>query len=328
MIRHAPASLILTYHRIADATADPWGLCVSPGRFSAQLEVLTRGWHLLSVRELTAALAQGSLPDRSVAITFDDGYADNLDEASPALERHRVPATVFLVTGEPAVRRTFWWDELADLLLLPGRLPTVIRLRLGEDTLELVLAESADYGPEDAQRHRGWRAWQDAPTKRHAAYRTLWQALQALNDQVRQQALDGLRALAPAAAPVTARRLSADEVVALSRRPRVDIGAHTVTHPSLASLPAAAQRREIEQSRADLVALLAKPIDAFAYPFGAPVNYTSETVDLVRQGGFVAACTTEAAPVTPASDRWRLPRFQVEDWNAETFTRRLAAWMG
>jgi peptidoglycan/xylan/chitin deacetylase (PgdA/CDA1 family) len=106
---------ILMYHRIAAPAIDPWGLAVHPDRFEAHLAMLARRRRVLSVDEIVERLTAGSVPDNAVAITFDDGYADNLAEAQPRLAAHRMPATLFLTAGAIGQRREFWWDELADL---------------------------------------------------------------------------------------------------------------------------------------------------------------------------------------------------------------------
>ena len=323
-------TLILTYHRVDHGLADPWSLCVSPSAFSGHLDVITRDWYPLSLRQLVGSLERGSsLPDRSVVVTFDDGYADNLYQAAPLLLQHQVPATVFLVTGQLGRGAMFWWDELERLVLHPGSLPARLRLRVGNLTFERELGDLAQYGPRDAEQYGGWRAWEEAPTIRHSIYRALWDALQPLDTRERQGVLDELRALAaPAVTSFRApRRLTADEIVALSRDPWIEIGAHTVTHPTLASLATSVQRREIEECRHDLAALIGRPAAAFAYPYGADCNYTTETVDLVRQAGFSAGCTTHAAPVMANSDVFRLPRHQVENWDADQFSRRLEQWL-
>src|SRR4051812_35493116 len=95
--RHAP--VILMCHRIAEPAWDPWALSIAPARFDEQLRRLTAERIPLSMTELVARLEAGTLPSRAVALTFDDGYVDNLRAAKPILEEHRVPATVFLTTG-------------------------------------------------------------------------------------------------------------------------------------------------------------------------------------------------------------------------------------
>lgn len=72
------------------------GLRVSPERFEAQLAWLKReGWHFFTVSELWERWDE--LPEQSVAITFDDGYADNLYNALPLLERYDARATIYIV---------------------------------------------------------------------------------------------------------------------------------------------------------------------------------------------------------------------------------------
>ncbi len=79
--------LVLCYHRVTTAVADPWGLCVSPDRFNQQMEVLRLHAEPLPLAELVARAARPDPPARAVAVTFDDGYVDNLLAAAPVLRR-------------------------------------------------------------------------------------------------------------------------------------------------------------------------------------------------------------------------------------------------
>jgi len=112
--------VILMYHRIADEPNDPWSLAVSPAHFEEHLRVLSRTRHPLALTEFIAKLRAGTLPPRAVAVTFDDGYVDNLTAGKPRLTAADVPATVFLATGFIDRREPIWWDELACLVLLEG----------------------------------------------------------------------------------------------------------------------------------------------------------------------------------------------------------------
>src|SRR5271165_453487 len=82
--RGGPA--ILMYHRIATPDVDPWGLSVSPKRFAEQVQALRARRTMLSMDALVARLKSGDLPHDAVALTFDDGYLDNLGQAKPILE--------------------------------------------------------------------------------------------------------------------------------------------------------------------------------------------------------------------------------------------------
>src|ERR671912_1837193 len=179
--------LILLYHRVAELRLDPWFLSVTPRNFAEHLEVLQRYAHPISLQRLFQGLLEGGLPERAVAVTFDDGYADNLHDAKPLLARYEVPATVFLATGFIGQKREFWWDELDRLLLQPGTLPERVRLRVDGETYEWELGEAAEYTREDFQCHRGWKAWTESQTPRQQLYTALYDLLRPLGAAERRR---------------------------------------------------------------------------------------------------------------------------------------------
>ena len=114
-------ALILMYHRVDRAIRDRWGLCVSPENFNAHLRHITQSFEPVRLPELVGLLRNREVPHRAVAVTFDDGYRDNLTVALPLLKEWRVPATFFISGEGAAVGETFWWEifdsslELMDL---------------------------------------------------------------------------------------------------------------------------------------------------------------------------------------------------------------------
>jgi peptidoglycan/xylan/chitin deacetylase (PgdA/CDA1 family) len=112
--RSATAAILL-YHRIVAAPSDPWRMAVEPGHFAQHLELLSSHFHVLSLADLVASIGEKAIAPGALAITFDDGYRDNLLTAKPLLERHGAPATVFVTTGYMNLGRDFWWDKLERL---------------------------------------------------------------------------------------------------------------------------------------------------------------------------------------------------------------------
>src|ERR1700748_2157209 len=86
-----PRPVILMYHRIAEPAFDPWGLAVSPARVEEQLEMLKRRRAPMARDDLADRCRRRRLPADAVAVTFDDGYVDNLKFAKPRLEAAGVP---------------------------------------------------------------------------------------------------------------------------------------------------------------------------------------------------------------------------------------------
>ena len=323
-----PRPIILMYHRVAELPADPQLLAVRPARFAEQLEVLRADFRPRSLSDLLSGLHDGRFGRRTVVITMDDGYADNLVAAKPLLERFAIPATVFVATDYIGRVREFWWDELERLLLQPGHLPQVVRLRLDGRSPTWEMGEAAEYSPDDYERDRWWHVDQDYdPGPRQRVYRALYQLLHQLPDADKWALLDELRLLVGAepGGRATHRTLTPDELVRLADGGLIEIGAHTATHPALAGIPLAKQRQEIEGSKAMLEATLNRPISSFAYPHG---SYGEDTVCAVADAGFNCACTSDPQRVARSSNPFRLPRVVPRDWDGDTFARWLTEWVG
>src|ERR671910_1416026 len=78
--------MVLVYHRVSRAVTDPQLLSVTPERFAEHLDFLFRRFRPVRLRDLVTATRDGRPPAGAGAITFDDGYADNLATAKPLLE--------------------------------------------------------------------------------------------------------------------------------------------------------------------------------------------------------------------------------------------------
>jgi peptidoglycan/xylan/chitin deacetylase (PgdA/CDA1 family) len=321
-----PRGLILMYHRVAEVELDPWSLSVTPQRFDEHLQVLREHRHLLGLSQLVDVQRRGRIPRGAVAITFDDGHADNLHTAKPLLQRHGVPATVFVAAGQVDSQREFWWDELERIMLRPGRLPDMLELQIDNTTRRWDVGTASNYGEADYRRDRTLRAWEAEPGSRMALYYSVWSVLRTLPYGARTQALDALLtwAGAPLAPRAANRAVTRDELHALMEGGLVGIGAHTMTHPSLPAHPLAVQKEEIRGSKVLLEHMLGREITSFAFPFG---DFTLDTIALVREAGFTVACTTRAGSVGVGGDTLQLPRFEVRNWSKDEFARGLRRWM-
>jgi peptidoglycan/xylan/chitin deacetylase (PgdA/CDA1 family) len=323
--------VVLLYHRIDAPVTDPWQLAVTPERFAEHLEVLAGAFRPVTLDELLDGVRRGRVPARAVAITFDDGYADNLHRALPLLERRGVPATVYVTAGHADGAPEFWWKQLEGLLLEPGRLPPRLAVDVDGFRWAWELGSCAELSSDRARRDRAWCV-ADAgppPSPRHAAFRSLLERLEPVPEPHRDAILAALFAAAgaPRSARPSHRLLRADEIRRLAAGGLVDVGAHTLTHPRLGRLPVARQHAEVAGSKARLEAILDRPVTTFTYPFGTPRDFDADTVRVVREARFASAAAVSDRAVSPSSDPFQLPRVGVVDWTGEELERRMERWL-
>jgi peptidoglycan/xylan/chitin deacetylase (PgdA/CDA1 family) len=319
--------VVLLYHRIADPATDPQLLSVVPERFAEHLELIGDSREPVSLAGLVAAKRDGEAPARAVALTFDDGYADNLLVAKPLLERSGVHATVFVTSGYLGGRRLFWWDELERLVLRCGHFPTTVALEIAGDISRWELAEDATYGSPDAGERAEWTVLDvDDPGPRQRMYRDLSVRLRALDEPERERVLEQLRLLSEpenGGADESPRPLTHEELARLGEGGLVDIGAHTVTHSTLSGLVPDRQQDEIVGGKSELEHVLGRRVSSFAYPYGARRDFDRTTVSLVQEAGFDHACTSIPGRFSSNRDRFSIPRLPVRNWSGDELARRL-----
>ncbi len=287
---------ILIYHRVL-AQPDPlFPHELDAARFERQLALVKECFRLVPLRDGLRGLREGTLPARAACITFDDGYADNAEIALPILQRHGAPATFFVASGFLDGGR-MWNDTVIELV---RRAPATVDLtRAGFGMLQL-----------------------DTVAQRRAAIGALLDQLKYLPLAARQERVDQLCELVPVALP--------DDLMMRSAQVRqlhaagMEIGGHTVRHPILARLDAAAARREIADGKDALEGLIGAPLRSFAYPNGKPgQDYLAEHARMARELGFEAALTTSWGAAGPASDPFQLPRFTPWDPRPGRFVLRM-----
>jgi peptidoglycan/xylan/chitin deacetylase (PgdA/CDA1 family) len=313
-----PRAVVLVYHRVGERNLDPWRLMVEPELFAGQMDTLARDWAPLSLAELVDGFGKRRLPERAVAVTFDDGYADNLEVAAPILLEQRIPTTLVVAAQPIDSGGPFWWDELASLLLEPKELPT---------TLVLASCGGREWPIPRSSGDQRWSAddaplpWKADPGTRLWAFYEVWLALRALDAQTREAALEEIADWAESARPQRRVALTWDQLREFARLPGFDLGAHTLTHPDLPSCSEEGARAEISGGVDRLASQVGVQVQHFAYPFGA---WNPKVARLVADLGFRAAYTTDGSAISWISSRHALPRVVAESHNPREFADVLA----
>ena len=296
---------VLIFHRVLPKPDPLFPDEVDAARFDAILGWLRSWFNVLPLDEAIRRLGDGSLPARAAALSFDDGYADNHDVALPLLRRHGLPCSFFVATGFLDGGR-MWNDTLIEAVR-HCRLPRL-------DLRGLSDAEGEQLGE---------HALVDTASRR-AALSALIPRVKYLNPEARQACVDAI-ALRAEVEPASNLMMTSAQVCALHAA-GMQIGAHTVSHPILATLPRDAAAQEIQRSREALEAMLGERVGLFAYPNGKPgTDYLPDVhPQLVRELGFDAAVSTQWAAARHGDDAFQIPRFTPWDRNGFGFGLRLA----
>jgi peptidoglycan/xylan/chitin deacetylase (PgdA/CDA1 family) len=288
---------ILIYHRVLSAPDVIIPNEPDATQFRWQMELLAHHFNTLPLSEAARRLREGTLPPRAVSVTFDDGYADNVEVALPILQSTGVPATFFIATGY-LDGGCMWNDKIIETLrCVPNG-----NLDLMDEGLGIYSLSSA--------------------ADRLAIIGEVIRMFKYLPREEREQRAQALTQRCQVSLPVNL-MMTSNQVRQL-RQAGMEIGAHTHTHPILASLEWASVEQEIAESKARLEGLLGESVCLFAYPNGKlGKDYLLEHVNIVRNLGFEAAVSTTWGVASVQSNLWQLPRFTPWDRTSSRFMARL-----
>lgn len=290
----APSRLvaILRYHAVCgdegSRYADP-GISVTPAAFDAHIQYLSQHYAVLPMPEVVARMRAGqTLPPNTVVITFDDGYADNL-EAARTLHRYGVSATFFITAGCLSGGAPFWPSEVR-ALVLDLKTP-VLELDATGTPIRIPTATEAE---------------------RRAAVRQLNKLFKANTIPVRERLREQVRAAAGGASMPDC--MLTWEQLREMHRLGMTIGGHTLTHPNLPNAGVEAARRELTESKRMLEDAIGEAVTMFSYPNGGAERYmTPDVRRVVQETGYAAAATSRNAFARPTSDVYALERIEVEE---------------
>jgi peptidoglycan/xylan/chitin deacetylase (PgdA/CDA1 family) len=302
----APGGLVLGYHRVSDSGWDPLKLAISRNNFRKQLEYIAERYTPISLNSLLERQRGGQNLKGRIAITFDDGYDDFVANALPELVRLKIPVTIFVTTGYEG--EPFWWDQVCHALRVVNRSADRLVIDFGLGDGRTVFEKLGD---EKIARDAARRICDKLPFVSPAMRAdVIAQICEASGDEFTASRIP--------------RALTQSQLADIAAYPFAEIAAHSVTHPMLAEMNAADQRREIQGSRTALEAL-GYPVTGFSYPNG---SYTPESLDIVKTSGFSYACTSRQAIVRRGTDRFALPRIWVPDIGERSFRFWLSTWSG
>lgn len=265
---------VLMLHRVRPAAAggfQPNGLLeITPDFLDRALTLIrAEGYDIVPLDEALTRLADPRPGRFFVALTFDDGYRDNLEHAWPVLAKHEAPWTLYVVCGFAVRTARLWWLELeAAIRALPR-----VSIELPDGRFEAPAGSDAE--KQSAFDRLYWRL-------RRGPEAIL---LAAISELAREAGIDPVALAERECLPLETLR-------SLAGAPGVTIGAHTLSHPMLAKHPEEVARREIGESKAWLEEKLGLSIRHFAYPVGDPTSAGPREFALAKEAGFASAVTT------------------------------------
>jgi peptidoglycan/xylan/chitin deacetylase (PgdA/CDA1 family) len=289
-------AVILRYHSIQPdpakyANTIGLGIIHSEALFTRQMELIARRFSPVTIDDIVLWLrGAAALPRRAVAITFDDGFADNHQTAAPILARYGLRAAFYVTVSS----------------IGNGRLPWFCRLR----SAFFSTAARQWIHPNSGQ------AFDIRDTAgRHDGFLEACRTCATLTGERQEAFVDGVeRSLeATESANGASLMMTWDQVAALRESGHI-IGSHTMSHPNLAHCAPGEAMRELRELKDTLEGRLAGAVEHFSYP--SPIlepHCTDATTALVSNSGYASAVTCLNGPARRRSSPLLLPRIVVPD---------------
>lgn len=294
-LRRRECSLILRYHAVAsdDAPPPPYAgpdITIPRSLFASQMRFLRRAYAPVPLATIVEAIGRGESPPAGIAITLDDGYADNYHQAFPVLRELSLPATVYVVTETLDGGSTLWMSELR-AAVMASHAPR-LRVEIGG----------------------GYEFALGGDDERQETIKELTNVLVPVDASLRRRILATIRhELAVNGDADLAHSMLTSAQIREMHEGGITIGAHTQTHSNMTLVSAEQARAEIAGSRERLEAIVGVAVRDFAYPnSGGRYPHCNQSVAaIIQQLGFRSAVTSRPGIVGVTSDPFLLPRIGI-----------------
>ncbi len=297
--------LAVNYHYVRPKYDEPYeGIFgITPAQLDAQLTALSRAGEFVSAELLRAGVAEPfRLPERAIAITFDDGFAEHLEHALPVLERHGVPG-IFYVNSRPIDEHVVCHHHKLHLLrahLAPEKFLSEVRERAAR--LGVVMREE-DLSEATTQYRY------DKPEVARLKYFLNLKLEESLRDRLVVELFrDVLGEEEPWARKLY---LNPAGVKELSRRAAV--GSHSHDHLALGIVGPQRARDELRSAAKLIEGWTGQKLFTFSWPFGSRSATSREVAAVAREDGYVFSFTMERAVNSTVTDPLQLARFDTND---------------
>jgi peptidoglycan/xylan/chitin deacetylase (PgdA/CDA1 family) len=245
-------------------------LAISVSSFTKHIQFLKKNCNIVHLKELYRNNNLAKNNKLNVAITFDDGYLDNLTNAFKILKKYNAPATIYITTSYINDKKIPWWIDLWSIL---QNVRGVTECYLLHNNITI-----------------------NKNNKIYAFKKISYFLIKKKTNEI-YLFLNKLRKSINLKKSKSKRIfLNRKEIKKLSKNKLITIGAHTHNHENLKLLTYKNSKKEIMKSKKILENIIKKRVDDFAIPYGTKDNFDSKEIDILVKNGFKSNVTTINKP--------------------------------
>jgi len=289
---HTGKGAIICYHRVLpeqqlqiDISPNA-KLCVTAKQFDRQLKTIARHYEIVSLNDF-AKHVQADSDKFVLAVTFDDGYKDNLEYAMPILQKNNVPATIFVTTRFPEGDTRMWWFELWDYIFNNDLVSVSFENKKAEWTTKSQTEKISCFFE--------LKKWiLDLPIKEQ------WNFLASITQTVERKTYPDLC-------------LTWEEITYLDKHPLIDMEAHSHSHANLKQEDDNSLEFELAECKRLLERHLQRQILHVAYPYGGVEETSVREFTAAAKAGYYTGGTTLFSDITNDQNLFSLPRLVVSN---------------
>ncbi|MDR1269991.1 MAG: polysaccharide deacetylase family protein [Planctomycetaceae bacterium] len=300
--------LILAYHSVSenrDGQADyiNSGITTEAKRFDEQMSILRKEFYPVTLDEIADWInGSRSLPSRSVAVTFDDGFADNYHIAAPIMEKYDIRGAIYLTIDSVQHRKLPWFCRTVFLFQQAKRQNQVLT---------------------DSEIKRTWNLGNPKENREAFIYysypcaKLVGEELENYVEKLEKWFGYGIDST------MSPSMIDFEQARELRRRGHL-IGNHTLSHGNLAHIPPESLHHEIAGANEILERELGERVEHFSYPHPClDPQWNNNTLEETKKLGYKTAVLTSFGSVFRNSSPLLLPRLMIANPNAFEFRWKL-----